>query len=358
MKQRDRRLASGMPVSRTGLGLSLVMGAVLGLLGPALSIAANGSIGAFEAKFADVNGIRTRYYEAGEGEPLFLVHGSGYTGTASANTWYRNLPGLAERYHVYAADKLASGMTGNPENDEDFTIGAEVEHMYQFIRSMGHDSIHLIGQSRGAGLAFLLAEKYPQIIKTLVLVDSATAAPPAGDDRPNRRARIFRGCPDENAAADGFRCRQSALAYNPVAVTDEYVAAAAYMWNQPKAEETRRRVTGEIRALNNTMTSRMKYDAFHRILTEGSLDMPVLLYWGKNDPSVLPAQAYSFYNIIAERNPRAWLLFTNRGGHFHYQEHPDEFNRNVINFVGYWDNDTSDRGVSAARENSANPWSD
>jgi len=345
-------------MGRTTLALGAVMGAALALLGPRPGLAANGSIGAYEAKFTDVNGIRTRYYEAGEGEPLFLVHGSGFTGTASANTWYRNLPGLADHFHVYAADKLASGMTDNPENDEDFTIAAEVEHMYQFIRTMGHDSIHLIGQSRGAGLAFLLAEKYPQIIQTLVLVDSGTASPPAGDDRPNRRARIFRGCPRDNSEGEGFGCRQAALAYNPVAVTDEYVAAAAYMWNQPKAEETRRRVTPEIRELNGAVTTRMKYGAYQRILTEDSLHMPVLLYWAKNDPSVLPAQAYSLYNIIAETNPRAWLLFINRGGHFHYQEHPDEFNRNVINFIESWKNDTSDRSTSAARENSADPWTD
>jgi hypothetical protein len=60
--------------------------------------------------------------------------------------------------------------------------------------------------------------------------------------------------------------------------------------------------------------------------------------WAKNDPSVLPEQATALYNIVAESNPRAWLLFTNRGGHFHYREHPDEWNRNVTNFVTAWGN--------------------
>src|SRR5690606_21058390 len=145
-------------------------------------------------------------------------------------------------------------------------------------------------------------------------------------------------CPDEETPqGDQFRCNQAALAYNPVAVTDEYVEAAAYMWRQPKAQETERRVTPEVSRRNNIVTSEMNHEAYHRILTEGVLDMPVLLYWGKNDQSVLPVQGYSLYNIIAESNPRAWLLFTNHGGHFHYQEHPEEFNRNVINFVTAWD---------------------
>ncbi|MGE4657652.1 MAG: alpha/beta hydrolase [Gammaproteobacteria bacterium] len=321
-----------------GLVCLVILGALmLPVPGLLAQMSQTGSVGAYEAKFVDVNGLRTRYYEEGAGEAMLLVHGSGYSGTASANTWYRNLPGLAERFHVFAADKLASGMTDNPSNDEDFTIRSEVAHMVGFIRSMGIAPVHLVGQSRGAGLSFLLAANHPELIKTLVLVDSSTAAPPAGDERPNRRRRLFSGCSEDAPQAEQFRCRQTALSYSDVAITDEYVAAAGFMWDQPKARETRERVTPEISRLNAIVTSEMNHDAYHRILTQGALAMPVLLYWAKNDPSVLPAQAYSFYNIIAESNPRAWLLFVNRAGHFHYQEKPEEFNRNVINFVTAWD---------------------
>jgi len=325
----------------TTLVLSVAVGVMLTAMYTTPTLAAeNGSVEGFEAKFVDVNGIRTRYYEVGEGDPMVLVHGSGFTGTASANTWTLNLGGLGERFHVFAADKLASGMTDNPVSDEDFNIRAEVEHMYQFIRTMGLDQIHLVGQSRGGGLAFLLAANHPEIIRTLVIVDSSTAAPTAGDDRPTRRNRIFRGCPEEeNSAGDAFRCGQSALSYNTGQVNDEYVAAAGYMWSQPKARETRRRVTAEVRRHGSIVGSEMNHEAYHRILTEGVLDMPVMLYWSQNDPSVLPMQGYSLYNIIAESNMRTWLLFTNDGGHFHYREHPEQFNRNVINFVTNWADD-------------------
>jgi pimeloyl-ACP methyl ester carboxylesterase len=332
------RILSNFEAVARGLVIGCAAGMMLGAIEASAAPARDGSIAGLHAKFVDVGGIRTRYYELGRGEPMLLVHGSGFSGTASANTWYRNLPGLGERFHVFAPDKLAAGMTDNPNSDEDFTIRGEVEHMYQFIRTMNIAPVHLVGQSRGGGLAFLLAVNHPDVVKTLVIVDSSTAAPPAGDDRANRRRRLFAHCPpEENAAGDAFRCGQAALAYDPVAVTDEYVAAAAYMWSQPKAQETERRVTREVAQRNNIVTSEMNQEAYHRILTEGALNMPVLLYWAKNDPSVLPAQAYSLYNIIAEANPRAWLLFTNHGGHFHYQEHPEEFNRNVINFVTAWD---------------------
>src|SRR5580692_12018272 len=53
----------------------------------------DGSIAGLHAKFIDVQGVKSRYYEMGEGEPLVLVHGEGWSGHSSANTWSKNLPG-------------------------------------------------------------------------------------------------------------------------------------------------------------------------------------------------------------------------------------------------------------------------
>ena len=59
-------------------------------------------------KYVDVNGIRTRYLEAGTGEPLLLVHGGGFGRcyNASANDWDLNIDGFAKSFHVFAIDKI------------------------------------------------------------------------------------------------------------------------------------------------------------------------------------------------------------------------------------------------------------
>src|SRR5579885_2929305 len=82
------------------------------------------SVNGLQAKFIDVNGYRTRYYEVGDATKpgMLLCHGAGWTGSSSANTWTLCLPHLAKNFHAFAADKLASGMTDNPKSPEGYTI--------------------------------------------------------------------------------------------------------------------------------------------------------------------------------------------------------------------------------------------
>jgi hypothetical protein len=43
---------------------------------PADSVSPSASIGGHQAKFVDVNGVRTRYYDVGSREPILLIHGA------------------------------------------------------------------------------------------------------------------------------------------------------------------------------------------------------------------------------------------------------------------------------------------
>jgi pimeloyl-ACP methyl ester carboxylesterase len=81
---------------------------------PTPEMLASGSVN-FQAKFLDVNGIKTRYYDEGQGDAMVMIHGSRFSPWGSANTWTRNFGGLAEKFRVIAPDKLATGRTDNPK---------------------------------------------------------------------------------------------------------------------------------------------------------------------------------------------------------------------------------------------------
>ncbi len=139
--------------------LLLVFGAVR-----ARATSEDGSIGGLKAKFVDVNGIRTRYYEAGKGQPMVLIHAEeGFSGHASANYFAKNIPGLARHYHVFALDRLGSGLTDNPKTDKDYNIHAEMDHIVQFIQTLKLGKVHLVGHSTARGWRF----SFPWSIRTL-----------------------------------------------------------------------------------------------------------------------------------------------------------------------------------------------
>ena len=85
--------------------------------------------------YVDVAGVRTRYYEAGSGDPLVLIHGGEFGFVCSLDCWSLNLPGLAERFHVYALDKLGQGYTDNPPSEQDYSIDAVSEHILGYASS-------------------------------------------------------------------------------------------------------------------------------------------------------------------------------------------------------------------------------
>ena len=50
----------------------------------------------------------------------------------------------------------------------------------------------------------------------------------------------------------------------------------------------------------------------------------------------LRTDCYSLFDMISEQNARTRMLIVNKAGHFHYREYPDEWVRNVLNFLSYW----------------------
>lgn len=292
----------------------------------------NASLCGHQASFVDVGGIRTRYYDVGRGEPMVLCHGAGWMGYSSANVWTLNLAGLGQTFRVLAADKLASGMTDNPASDEDFAIQAQVAHMYGFIRAMGVERCHLVGQSRGGYLAARLALEHPEMVLTLVLVDSATLAPEVGDYAQRRRETLANPPAD---LRERIRWHWSSMSFNTEHVTDDYVEAGYFMETQPKALETKRRWENGGEERFNRSLREQKQETL-RWLREGRLQAPTLVYWARNDPTAILDQGLALFNLIAETNRRVRMLIVHQAGHFHFREYPEEFNRNVTSFATGW----------------------
>jgi pimeloyl-ACP methyl ester carboxylesterase len=309
---------------------------------PAEVVDKDGSIGGLKAKFVSVNGIRTRYYEAGAGEPMILIHAEeGSIGHASANYFVKNIPGLAKSFHVFALDRLGSGMTDNPKTDQDYNIHAEMDHIVQFIQTLKLGKVHLVGHSHGAGMAMFIAIEHPDIVRTLTIIDSVTAAP-LGPGLPASENPVSK-CPKGDELVF-WKCRLRALSYNPDANwNDEFWAAGEYMTGLPKSKEAEEKVKAGVGERSGTNPPDSPFNSYKRgILARiqndpGALSVPVLIIWGHDDHSVPLARGYALYDVIAAQNPKVRMVVVNKADHFDFRLYPDEYNYHIINFIHFWE---------------------
>jgi pimeloyl-ACP methyl ester carboxylesterase len=296
--------------------------------------APDGSVGGQKAQFITIDGGRTRYYEAGKGSNVvLLIHGARPGGTSSANTWTPIIAGLAERYRVLAPDRRGHGMSENPSGI--YTATGEQEHLYAFLKAKGVTRLHVIGQSTGAWHAARLALEKPEMVRSLIIVDSATLSPPVGN-LAERRAKIGlgqgAGAQRKGTIEEGFRHNMEALSKNRAHVTDEFVAAAGFMARQGAGMATDAAMKGE---------ESKRYEAniqqgareMREWIAAGRLQTPTLLYWGKDDPSAIVEVGLKLFDMLAEKNKRTQMLIGNDRGHFHYREHPAEFVQTVTAFM-------------------------
>jgi 2-hydroxy-6-oxonona-2,4-dienedioate hydrolase len=324
------RLRSTQRLLITGFALALVL-LTLGVIEARAELTTNGEVAGLRAQFTDVNGVRTRYYETGQGEPLVLVHGGEWSGHASANVWSKVVPLFAKQFHVFAPDKLGSGMTDNPKDDNDLNIQGEVDHLYDFIRVMKLGMVHLVGESSGGGCVFFLALQHPEVIRDLVIVDSNTAAPEVSPTS----VQVLAQCPKE-PDWENWKCRTRAISSLPdEAFDDEYFMAGKYMSLLPKSQETAAKLKsgagGELATPDGFRKWKAAWD--QRIRKEGVLEMPVLIYWGRND-SVSPlAEGSALHDLLAAQNPQVQIVIQDKGGHFPFRESPEEFVSYVTNFI-------------------------
>lgn len=119
-----------------------------------------------------VSSVSTRFWMEGEGSTVVLIHGVGN----SIEDWLLNIQALAAEHQVYALDLIGHGKTDKPLSAfYHFTDFAKL--VISFMDTLGISSADLIGHSLGGAISLIMAEKYPEYVRRLVLVESAGLEP-------------------------------------------------------------------------------------------------------------------------------------------------------------------------------------
>ena len=95
-----------------------------------------------------VDGLATSYLEAGEGDPVVLLHG-GEFGASAELGWERTIPALAAHYRVLAPDQLGFGQSAKVIDFVN-SRAMRIRHVARFCAVLGIASAHFAGNSMGA----------------------------------------------------------------------------------------------------------------------------------------------------------------------------------------------------------------
>lgn len=256
--------------------------------------------------------IVTSFVQQGEGEtPVLLFHGF----DSSVIEFRKLLPLLAQKTAVWGVDLLGFGFTDRSEN-VDINANSIKTHLYSFWQKYINKPVILIGTSMGGATAIDFTLTYPNLVKKLVLIDSAGLANP-----PIMGKLMF---PPFDHLATQFLA-------NPK-VRKAIINQAYY--NQ-KLVDINAEICGSIHLQmpnwNKSLISFTKgggYGNFAKDLVK--IAQETLIIWGEYDKIVGTKSATKFNKLI--KNSR--LIWVKDCGHFPQIEKVEELNKAILNFMG------------------------
>ena len=262
--------------------------------------------------FVPAAGIHTHYHDAGSGDPVLFLHGSGPGVSAWAN-WRLALEPLAESLRVLAPDLVGFGLTARPETIR-YSLRTWTDHVWSFLDALGLDTVSVVGNSLGGRIALQMAEDDQSRLDRLVLMGS-----PGVGMTLTPGLEALRGYEPSYAAMSDLL--KNYFAVDPALITDDLVRIRYKASAAPGAHEAYR-----------TMFFHPDHAGSQLAITEEqarAVDVPTLLVHGREDLVVPLEVSLTMLRLM----PRADLHVFSRCGHWTQIERSDEFNRVVSDFL-------------------------
>ena len=143
-------------------------------------------------QFAEVNGKRIAYLEAGAGDPIVLLHGN----PTSSYLWRNIIPELEGSGRVIAPDLIGQGDSDKlPAEDgpDRYSFQVAYDYLDGLLRQIGADQqVTLVIHDWGSGLGFHWARLNPEAVKGIAYME-AIVTPMTWEDWPESARGIFQG---------------------------------------------------------------------------------------------------------------------------------------------------------------------
>jgi pimeloyl-ACP methyl ester carboxylesterase len=235
-------------------------------------------------QYLDIAGLRIRYIEKGEGRPLLMLHGMGYS--LSADQFLPHIDAFSAFSHVYALDLPGWGISEAAKEGPYFPLWVSI--VRGFADQLGLQEMDVFGYSIGGWVSTLFAADNPDRVRRLILLD----APGMNLEAPNFVAN-FQPPTRESLKNDMVQHMREM-------VTDAMVDEVFARLNAPGHEDAYRQVAAYV-----ADPEVRKANSLHSVFPR--LPMPVLLSQMDNAGTVLIRYLFEAYQLAP--NPRMFIYY-------------------------------------------------
>jgi pimeloyl-ACP methyl ester carboxylesterase len=258
--------------------------------------------------FVSMSHGRTRFWEAGTGDPTLLLHGAGWN--SGCESWAPVIGPLSSRLRVLAVDSLNWGL--GDVFDQEFSFAYLVDHIREFMDVLGIESANVVGHSMGGWLLTLLSYESPNRVRRAVNVCGGGTAV-----RPLQTMVSFKVPAPEDIRAQ----------YSRVPVPPEQRAALAETFVRKRDLPGHPEAFGKVMRHMTEPQTRQRYNTLRRL---PFIRVPTLVIWGADD------QVNSWEEVgrpTVEGIPNAQLRQYEGIGHAVPWEASERFCNDVLEFL-------------------------
>jgi epoxide hydrolase 4 len=189
--------------------------------------------------YAEVNGVRLHYVEAGSGPVVLLLHGF----PEFWYSWRHQIPALAEAgYHVVAPDMRGYNLSAKPAAWRAYDADTLANDIAGLVHHLGVERVYLVGHDWGAAVAYYTAMRHPELLERLAILNVPHPERMLSGLRTLRQLRkswymfFFQipRLPEWLMTRDGFALGRRLLrSDSPGAFSDAALERYARAWSQP-----------------------------------------------------------------------------------------------------------------------------
>jgi pimeloyl-ACP methyl ester carboxylesterase len=263
----------------------------------------------FKEEFIQINDIRIHTVIAGDGTPLVLLHGF-------PDFWYgwkKVMEGLKDHFKMIAPDLKGFNLSDKPTDVNAYKLANLVEDIKKLSEKLNLGTFFLAGHDWGGVIAWAFAEKYPNLLEKLIILNAPhykVFRNKIKSNKTQKRAsgyisQLIKSNSDQILKRNDYQMLRFAVfqnAHQKNAFSEEDKKKYLQAWAQPNALKT---------SVNYYRANR-SYEQW-----SGIINVPTLVIFGMKDTFVKPLvlEGLSEYvkdlNILKDPDSSHWILHDN-----------------------------------------------